>query len=58
MEIDLRNRNFLDMKYFSEEEILYLIDLAADFKKLKKREESPQVSGRAKLDFTFRRSLH
>ena len=36
MEIDLRSRNFLAMQDFSEEEILYLIDLAADFKKLKK----------------------
>ncbi|WP_276863741.1 ornithine carbamoyltransferase [Anaerococcus tetradius] len=40
MEIDLRNRNFLDMKYFSEEEILYLIDLAADFKKLKREKKA------------------
>ncbi len=36
MEIDLRNRNFLAMQDFSEEEILYLIDLSAEFKKLKK----------------------
>ncbi|WP_297790200.1 ornithine carbamoyltransferase [uncultured Anaerococcus sp.] len=40
MEIDLRNRNFLDMKYFKEEEILYLIDLAEDFKKLKREKKA------------------
>lgn len=32
MEIDLRNRNLLAMQDFTEEEILYLIDLASDFK--------------------------
>lgn len=37
MEIDLRNRNLLAMQDFTEEEILYLIDLASDFKKLKKK---------------------
>ena len=36
MEIDLRNRNLLAMQDFTEEEILYLIDLASDFKRLKK----------------------
>ena len=36
MDIDLRNRNFIALKDFSEKEILYLIDLAAYFKALKK----------------------
>ena len=40
MEIDLRSRNFLAMQDFSEEEILYLIDLAAEFKKLKKEKRA------------------
>lgn len=40
MEIDLRNRNLLAMQDFTEEEILYLIDLASDFKKLKKEKEA------------------
>lgn len=35
MEIDLRKRNFIALKDFSEREILYLIDLAAEFKDLK-----------------------
>lgn len=39
MEIDLRNRNLLDMQDFTEEEILYLIDLASDFKRLKKEKK-------------------
>lgn len=39
MEIDLRNRNLLAMQDFTEEEILYLIDLASDFKKLKKEKK-------------------
>lgn len=39
MEIDLRNRNLLAMQDFTEEEILYLIDLASDFKRLKKEKK-------------------
>lgn len=39
MEIDLRNRNLLAMQDFTEEEILYLIDLASEFKKLKKEKK-------------------
>lgn len=39
MEIDLRNRNFLALKDFTEEEILYLIDLAGKFKDLKKKRQ-------------------
>ena len=35
MDIDLRKRNFIALKDFLEEEILYLIDLAAHFKDLK-----------------------
>ena len=35
MDIDLRKRNFIALKDFSEKEILYLIDLAAYFKDLK-----------------------
>lgn len=35
MDIDLRKRNFIALKDFSEREILYLIDLAAEFKELK-----------------------
>lgn len=38
MEIDLRKRNFIGLKDFSEKEILYLIDLAEKFKNLKKKE--------------------
>ena len=37
MDIDLRKRNFIALKDFSEKEILYLIDLAAYFKGLKKK---------------------
>lgn len=39
MEIDLRNRNLLAMQDFTEEEIIYLIDLASDFKRLKKEKK-------------------
>lgn len=35
MDIDLRKRNFIALKDFSEKEILYLIDLSAYFKDLK-----------------------
>ena len=35
--IDLRNRNFLKIEDFTEEEIRYLLDLAKDFKNKKKR---------------------
>ena len=35
--IDLRNRNFLKIEDFTEEEIRYLLDLAKDFKDKKKR---------------------
>jgi ornithine carbamoyltransferase len=34
--ISLKNRNFLTLKDFTQDEILYLIDLAAYFKRLKK----------------------
>ena len=34
--IDLKGRNFLKLLDFTQEEILYLIDLAADLKKNKK----------------------
>ena len=37
MSINLTGRNFLTLKDFTPEEILYLIDLAADFKAYKKR---------------------
>ena len=37
MEINLRKRNFIGLKDFSEKEILYLIDLAEKFKNLKKQ---------------------
>lgn len=37
--IDLRNRSMLAIKDFSKEEILYLLDLASDFKKKKKEGE-------------------
>jgi ornithine carbamoyltransferase len=36
MAISLKGRNFLTLKDFTEDEIKYLIDLAADFKKKKK----------------------
>lgn len=39
MEIDLRNRNLLAMQDFTADEILYLIDLASDFKRLKKEKK-------------------
>ena len=34
--VDLKGRNFLKLLDFTQEEILYLIDLAADLKKKKK----------------------
>ena len=34
--MDLKGRNFLTLKDFTLEEIVYLIDLAEDFKKKKK----------------------
>ena len=34
--MDLRGRNFLTLKDFTKEEIVYLLDLAADFKEKKK----------------------
>lgn len=37
MDIDLRKRNFIALKDFSEREILYLIDLAGYFKDLKQK---------------------
>lgn len=37
MSINLTGRNFLTLKDFTPEEILYLIDLAADFKEKKKK---------------------
>ena len=37
MNIDLRKRNFIALKDFSEKEILYLIDLAGHFKDLKQK---------------------
>ena len=37
MDIDLRKRNFIALKDFTEREILYLIDLAAYFKDIKKK---------------------
>lgn len=37
MDIDLRKRNFIALKDFSEKEILYLIDLAGHFKDLKQK---------------------
>ncbi|WP_299033367.1 ornithine carbamoyltransferase [uncultured Anaerococcus sp.] len=37
MDIDLRKRNFIALKDFSEKEILYLIDLAWHFKDLKQK---------------------
>lgn len=40
MDIDLRKRNFIALKDFLEEEILYLIDLAAHFKDLKAKRRS------------------
>ena len=36
MSVNLKGRNFLTLKDFTPEEIIYLIDLAADFKKKKK----------------------
>ena len=36
MSVNLKGRNFLTLKDFTPEEIVYLIDLAADFKKKKK----------------------
>lgn len=36
MSVNLKGRNFLTLKDFTPEEILYLVDLAADFKKKKK----------------------
>ena len=36
MSVNLKGRNFLTLKDFTSEEIIYLIDLAADFKKKKK----------------------
>ena len=38
MGIDLRKRNFIALKDFSEREILYLIDLAEKFKDVYKRQ--------------------
>lgn len=35
--MDLRGRNFLTLKDFTKEEIVYLLDLAADFKEKKKK---------------------
>ena len=35
--MDLKNRNFLTLKDFSEDEILYLLDLAANLKEKKKK---------------------
>ncbi|MCI9595455.1 MAG: ornithine carbamoyltransferase [Lachnospiraceae bacterium] len=35
--MDLKGRNFLTLKDFTKEEILYLLDLAADFKEKKKK---------------------
>ena len=35
--MDLKGRDFLTLKDFSEEEILYLIDLAAEYKEKKKK---------------------
>ena len=35
--MDLKGRNFLTLKDFTKEEIVYLLDLAADFKEKKKK---------------------
>ena len=35
-DMNLKGRNFLTLKDFTKEEILYLLDLAADFKEKKK----------------------
>ena len=36
--MNLKGRNFLTLKDFTEEEILYLLDLAADLKDRRKKE--------------------
>ncbi len=35
--MDLKGRNFLTLKDFTSEEIIYMLDLAADLKEKKKR---------------------
>lgn len=43
MSVNLRNRHFLKLLDFTQEEILYLIDLAAELKRAKKEGEEQQL---------------
>ena len=42
-DMNLKGRNFLTLKDFTKEEILYLLDLAADFKETKKNQYQNQM---------------
>lgn len=51
--MNLKGRNFLTLKDFTEEEILYLLDLAADLKDRKKKRNSGGCSQREKCCSDF-----
>ena len=46
--MNLKGRNFLTLKDFTPEEILYLLDLAADLKAKKKADKVPQMHRQGK----------
>ena len=50
--MNLKGRNFLTLKDFTPEEILYLLDLSAELKAKKKAGELPSIT-RAKILLIF-----